>query len=176
MKKLVAIFLLITFLFNLGGSWLVFTLVHKKIRAEVRNYMQSLPESELLSFDLAQLQKLPANRFKFVKENEFKLDNVLYDIVKVDNFDANTVLVFADKREMDFLSAILGEKITDIKEFCLSLFHLLIKEATISAIYYFKRPIFPLFEAIYSPQNFGEIQTTLMFAFICVPTPPPNVN
>ncbi len=97
MKKSVTILLLLIFVFNALGFWIVFKVRQNQVYAEAKARVKkalknSLPESELYYFELSEGEVLPSGACWIKPQKEFSVDNQLYDIVRIEYKEDKTVL------------------------------------------------------------------------------------
>ncbi len=88
MKNAIALFLLVIFTFNIGGSYLLFRIRQFEIRREIiQEIKQGIRESDLTIFTIT-----PENEDQINWENtaEFSYKGTMYDVVHVETIDQNT--------------------------------------------------------------------------------------
>jgi len=110
MKKLVSVILLILFLFNSAGYYLVFKINQNKIRSQIKTEIK-------LSLNTNELKKITFSFFEiksinWVKENkEFIYKNNMYDVVKSEKTDTGVTFYCIDDKQEKELFANLDEHI-----------------------------------------------------------------
>jgi hypothetical protein len=121
--------MILALLFNLSGLYFFVRFAHKQIRREVHEYVVSLSDNNLLRFDKSFIkEKEKEGKLSFVKPDEFRYEDKLYDVVRTSPDDPNVLLVFEDNREGNFLKAVLGNRANDLKDYWLSVYQLIIKD------------------------------------------------
>ncbi|MGD0711508.1 MAG: hypothetical protein ABR968_10065 [Bacteroidales bacterium] len=109
MKKILSVFLLLIFLFNLAGYFIVFKIMQCSVQQEMKNYLEKntsnketetivIPDSEITS---------PSSRIKFTDDDEFIYNGKMYDIISRKTEKGFTIFYcMNDKQEEQLYSAL----------------------------------------------------------------------
>ncbi|NTW32229.1 MAG: hypothetical protein HGB12_06345 [Bacteroidetes bacterium] len=109
MRKILSIILCGIFLFNMAGYYVVFIIMQRNARSEMKAMIkQSIPDEEMEEIIIPISQIASANsELKFIKKNEFIYKGKLYDIVKRKNEGSNTIFYcINDKQEEELFSGL----------------------------------------------------------------------
>ncbi|WP_432411862.1 hypothetical protein [Rasiella sp. SM2506] len=104
LKHIIAIFLLVIFTFNLGGSYLLFKLQQYQVRREiVHSIKKGVPDSELTTIAVS-----PQNQHELDWKNdeEFRYNHMMYDVVHAEKINENTTVYYclSDAQEQQLIA------------------------------------------------------------------------
>ena len=116
MKKPLVIFLLFIFLFNAFGFWIAFKIKQNQIYTQVRkqikqNLKNTVPLDALYLFNVLKGKDLPEKANWIKPEKEFRLNGNMYDVVKREKKNGQTVLYCINDKQEKALFANLEEHI-----------------------------------------------------------------
>ena len=175
-KKIISILLLILFLFNVSGYFVVFKLRQYNAREEMKTRIKQNLRDEEMEVIIIQNSEInsPLSDFCFIEEDEFRYKGNLYDIVRKKTEGSNTVFYCINDKQEEKLFDGLNEHIkrntdqnTPTKDKSNTLTKSIVKEAL---------PEKPDFIAYSVNQHilYFKYNSLTNKQFIPVPSPPPK--
>jgi hypothetical protein len=162
LKKTLAYFLLIIFLFNTMGYYFIFEIMKSHIRKEMQT-RANLGSTSLTIIKISDLKN--NNEFQRVEKKEIKYKGLLYDVIKeVQTGEGAIFYCIHDNKEENLLMAM---KTVNGNKFLVSLWDHLIKIAI---------PLsdFPMTNTLFSKMIFPRISVSLRSVFLAKWGPPPE--
>ncbi|MFA4851576.1 MAG: hypothetical protein WC599_03565 [Bacteroidales bacterium] len=113
MRTVFSILLLILFLFNVSGYFVVFKLMRYNARKEMKAYIKQNLRDDEMEIVVVPNSEIGASGsgFRFVEENEFIYNDKLYDIVKKKTDGNNTIFYCINDKQEEKLFAGINEHI-----------------------------------------------------------------
>jgi hypothetical protein len=177
MKKFLSIFLLVIFLFNLAGYFIVFKVIQYSVQQEMKVYLQknsSDKETEIITIPTIEIAS-PSSRIKFTDDDEFIYNGKLYDIISSKSSNGYTTFYCMNDKQEEQLYSTLKDHIihnTDqnlpLKDRSTQIIKNIIKEALAD-----KCIIKQQLSILSCKINF-DFDTTLLRNFKTVLSPPPK--
>jgi hypothetical protein len=112
MKKIFSIFLLLIFLFNLAGYFIVFKIMQCSVQQEMKTYLENNPSSkETETIVIPNSELASSSRLKFIDDDEFTYNGKLYDIVSKKTVNGSTVFYCMNDKQEEKLYAALKDHV-----------------------------------------------------------------
>jgi hypothetical protein len=91
LKRTIAILFSVIILFQLTGFLIIFKVKQQTIRKEIKHFIKNgVPQNELITIELNASNKMD---FDWKHSREFSYKGGMYDVVRTDTIDHNTVLL-----------------------------------------------------------------------------------
>jgi len=107
LKRTFSILLILIIIFNFLGAFLTFIFIQKSIKKEVKRFViNNLPDDKLtyFIFPKSEIEQKKLGVI-WIHSKEFKYNNRMYDIVRIEKIDDNIkYIVFDDSKETDLVN------------------------------------------------------------------------
>ncbi len=143
MRKVVSILVIIAFLFNISGYYIIFSLIQREIKSDFRSYLKyNFNKEDVIILNIPNSEINGKNsEFRWTEKDEFLYKGKMYDVVKSEQHNNTSVFYCINDTKEERLLAIYESSIKNyhesnrpLNEKSITLCKQIIKDATIKSL------------------------------------------